>query len=179
MVSGRQRTARNWRWLCSDKKTCPTLWWRSGRHFEAKWFWFEEAFIFFLKIRENWWATCGVGRCVRLLCMRQSWRQSEIRGWLTIAGRVSVMWAWHWRKGILLASYRDLVRCETERAKNGVGEAGFVELRQKDVGSKPSGFLRCSEFTIPALHYYEASKHLSFSDISVDSHDNPTIMAVR
>ena len=40
-------------------------------------------------------------------------------------------------------------------------------------------FLRCSEFTIPSLQSYEASKHLSLGDISIDSHDNPTIMSVR
>ena len=49
MVSGRQRAARNWRRLGSDKKTWPTQWWRSGRQFEvmtSKWFRFEEAFIY-------------------------------------------------------------------------------------------------------------------------------------
>ena len=40
-------------------------------------------------------------------------------------------------------------------------------------------FLRCSEFTIPSLQSYKVSRHLSLGDISIDSHDNPTIMSVR
>ena len=39
-------------------------------------------------------------------------------------------------------------------------------------------FLRCSEFTISVVHSYETSNHLSLGDISIDRHDNPTVMAV-
>ena len=41
------------------------------------------------------------------------------------------------------------------------------------------GFLRCSEFTISTQHSHETTKHLSSGDISVDSHEKPTVMAVR
>ena len=54
MVSGRQRAAFHWRRLGSDKKTWPTQWWRSGRHFEvmtSKWFRFEEAFFHVLVLK--------------------------------------------------------------------------------------------------------------------------------
>ena len=52
MVSGRQRTARNWRRFGSDKKTWPTQWWQSGRHFEVMTSKFE-AFIAFMCFFEN------------------------------------------------------------------------------------------------------------------------------
>ena len=69
------------------------------------------------------------------------------------------------------------------RLKKGLEKLDLLNFDKKMlwVASLPAffAFLRCSEFTIPALHSYEASKHLSLGDISIDSHDNPTIMAVR
>ena len=41
------------------------------------------------------------------------------------------------------------------------------------------GFLRCSEFKIPSQNSYQESRHLSSGDISVDSHTNPTLLAVK
>ena len=41
------------------------------------------------------------------------------------------------------------------------------------------GFLRCSEFTIPSLQAYNPTHHLSTTDIKVDSHNTPSIIAVQ
>ena len=40
------------------------------------------------------------------------------------------------------------------------------------------GFLRVSEFTIPAQDQYDQSCHLSFNDVSLDSRDNPQMLKV-
>ena len=40
-------------------------------------------------------------------------------------------------------------------------------------------FLRCGEFTVPALGAYDQAKHLSVSDIAVDSHTQPTTISAR
>ena len=40
------------------------------------------------------------------------------------------------------------------------------------------GFLRVSEFTIPAQDQYDQSCHLSFNDVSLDSQDNPQMLRV-
>ena len=41
------------------------------------------------------------------------------------------------------------------------------------------GFLRVSEFTVPTQHDYDASTHLSLSDISVDNRNNPQLIKVH
>ena len=41
------------------------------------------------------------------------------------------------------------------------------------------GFLRRSEFTIPSLQAYNPTHHLSTTDIKVDSHNTPSIIAVH
>jgi hypothetical protein len=41
------------------------------------------------------------------------------------------------------------------------------------------GFMRSGEFTIPASNAYDSNRHLSVSDIAVDSHTNPTMLSVR
>ena len=40
------------------------------------------------------------------------------------------------------------------------------------------GFLRCNEFTVPSQVSYEPTMHLSYSDISVDKCDNPSVVVV-
>ena len=41
------------------------------------------------------------------------------------------------------------------------------------------GFLRCGEFTVASGASFDRAKHLAFQDISVDSHFEPTVLAVR
>lgn len=41
------------------------------------------------------------------------------------------------------------------------------------------GFLRSGEFTLPSASAFDATKHLTAGDVAVDSHTNPTILAVR
>jgi hypothetical protein len=41
------------------------------------------------------------------------------------------------------------------------------------------GFLRCGEFMLPNATPFDTSTHLAASDITVDSHHNPTMVAVR
>ncbi len=41
------------------------------------------------------------------------------------------------------------------------------------------GFLRSGEFTVPTSNSYDSRRHLSVADIAVDSHSNPTMVAVR
>ena len=40
------------------------------------------------------------------------------------------------------------------------------------------GFLRCNEFTVPSQASYDPTMHLSYSDISVDKCDNPSVVVV-
>ena len=41
------------------------------------------------------------------------------------------------------------------------------------------GFLRCGEFTVASGASFDRANHLAFQDISVDSHSEPTVLAVR
>ena len=41
------------------------------------------------------------------------------------------------------------------------------------------GFMRSGEFTVPTSNSYDSSRHLSVEDVAVDSHTNPTMMAVK
>ena len=41
------------------------------------------------------------------------------------------------------------------------------------------GFMRSGEFTVPSSNSYDSKKHLSVADVSVDSHSNPTTVAVK
>ena len=41
------------------------------------------------------------------------------------------------------------------------------------------GFLRSGEITTPSLREYDASVHLSFGDVALDSTHNPTVAQVR
>ena len=41
------------------------------------------------------------------------------------------------------------------------------------------GFLRAGEFTTPSLQAYDASVHLSLSDLAVDSHSSPSMVRLR
>ena len=41
------------------------------------------------------------------------------------------------------------------------------------------GFLRCSEFTVPSVHDYDPSAHLSFKDLSIDSRDSPSVIQLH
>ena len=41
------------------------------------------------------------------------------------------------------------------------------------------GFLRCGEFTVPSVNAYDSRRHLSVSDVSVDSHTSPSLIAIR
>ena len=41
------------------------------------------------------------------------------------------------------------------------------------------GFLRCGEFLLPDATTFDNTTHLAVSDISVDSHQNPTMIAIR
>ena len=41
------------------------------------------------------------------------------------------------------------------------------------------GFLWCGEFTVSSGASFDRAKHLAFQDISVDSHFEPTVLAVR
>ena len=41
------------------------------------------------------------------------------------------------------------------------------------------GFLRCSEFTVPAQNSYDPDAHLSLADISVDSRTTPSMIQVH
>ena len=40
------------------------------------------------------------------------------------------------------------------------------------------GFMRCGEFTLPDAAKFEKGKHLAASDVAVDSHTNPSTIAV-
>ena len=40
------------------------------------------------------------------------------------------------------------------------------------------GFMRCGEFTVASQAAYDSNKHLSAADVAVDSHVNPTMLAV-
>lgn len=41
------------------------------------------------------------------------------------------------------------------------------------------GFLRAGEFTVPSPRSYDASVHLSLSDLAVDSHTTPSMIRLR
>ena len=41
------------------------------------------------------------------------------------------------------------------------------------------GFLRVSEFTVPAQSQYDPSTHLSISDVSIDNKDHPQLLRIR
>ena len=41
------------------------------------------------------------------------------------------------------------------------------------------GFLRAAEFTVPSLTDYDPTVHLSLSDVSLDSHSNPSVLRVH
>ena len=41
------------------------------------------------------------------------------------------------------------------------------------------GFLRCSDFTVPSVHDYDPSAHLSFKDLSIDSRDSPSVIQLH
>ena len=41
------------------------------------------------------------------------------------------------------------------------------------------GFLRCGEFTVPSANAYNKERHLSITDVAVDSHTNPSTIAIR
>ena len=41
------------------------------------------------------------------------------------------------------------------------------------------GFLRCSEFTVPSVHDYDPSAHLSYDDLSTDSRDSPSVIQLH
>ena len=41
------------------------------------------------------------------------------------------------------------------------------------------GFMRCAEFTVQSTHSYDSRRHLSVSDISVNSYSTPSTIAVR
>lgn len=40
------------------------------------------------------------------------------------------------------------------------------------------GFLRCGEFTIPTVSAFDSARHLSLSDVAVDSYSNHSVLAV-
>ena len=40
------------------------------------------------------------------------------------------------------------------------------------------GFLRCNKFTVPLQASYDPTMHLSYTDISVDKRDNPSVVVV-
>ena len=102
MVSGRQRGARNGRWLGGDKKTWPTQWWRSDKTFEvagSKWFRFEEAFIyafmcyFRIELSYMWSERLLVSVGGFSVCESRE-RRVRFEADSAIAGKVGVMWAW-------------------------------------------------------------------------------------
>jgi len=41
------------------------------------------------------------------------------------------------------------------------------------------GFMRAGEITVPSQDAYDPTAHLSFNDIAVDAHTNPTVMEIR
>ena len=41
------------------------------------------------------------------------------------------------------------------------------------------GFMRCGEFTVAAEAAYDCSHHLSMSNVSVDSHEEPTMVVLQ
>ena len=41
------------------------------------------------------------------------------------------------------------------------------------------GFMRAGEITVPSQEAYDPTAHLSFNDVAVDAHANPTVMEVR
>lgn len=41
------------------------------------------------------------------------------------------------------------------------------------------GFLRCGEFLLPDSTPFDGSAHMAVADVAVDSHQNPTIVAIR
>ena len=41
------------------------------------------------------------------------------------------------------------------------------------------GFMQIDEFTVPGPDNYDESSHLSFADISVDSHENPCLVTIK
>ena len=41
------------------------------------------------------------------------------------------------------------------------------------------GFLRCSKFTVPSVHDYDPSAHLSYEDMYIDSRDSPSVIQLH
>ena len=41
------------------------------------------------------------------------------------------------------------------------------------------GFLRCSKFTVPSVHDYDPSAHLSYEDPSIDSRNSPSVIQLH